>query len=111
MDLTSVLKAFDSFSLSELAKCKAKLEQTVQSKTLSNPAAISVPTLPSDFVDANFVDKHSVQYTYIQSDLKSLNFKPSSDNAATKWLTATGENYVWSSSKGSPHCEAAPQHC
>ncbi len=102
MDVTNVLKAFDSLSMSELVRCKIKLEQIIQIKNQPSPTVTNIATLPSNFIDlhSNFVDKHSVQYTYIHSDLQSLNFKPSSDNAVTKWLTATGENYVWSSSKG-----------
>ncbi len=98
MDVDTVIKSFDSFSLAELQKCKDSLLRCILNKI--NPSNNSIS--PGDFVDfhSDFISPNSVQYKKVCSELRELNFKPSSDIAATKWLTSTGEDYVWSSANG-----------
>ncbi len=97
MDEDTILKYFDSLSLSDLIKCKESLTKTINRKHTEIQSKS-----PNDFVDyfENFIDNSSLQYQDIYTELLKLNFSPSSDNVVTKWLTATGQNYTWSSSKG-----------
>ncbi len=98
MDVDTTVKFFDLLSFSDLSKCKELLD-----KAISRKRSEIQSKSPNDFVDyfENFIAKPSVQYQTICTELSKLNFKPSSDNVITKWLTATGQNYVWSSTKGS----------
>ncbi len=97
MDMDAILKLFDTLTFSDLSKCKESLD-----KIFSRKQAEIQSKSPNDFVDyvEDFIDNSSFQYDAICKELTKLNFNPSSDNVVTKWLTATGQNYVWSSNKG-----------
>ena len=93
MDVETICKAFNSLSVKDLEKCKENIDKCIEFK---NSLKID------DYVDfhSNFVEKDSTQHKKILSELEALGFNPSSEKAMTKWLTSTGENYVWSSAKG-----------
>ena len=57
----------------------------------------------NSFVDihSDFLQKDSVPYQTIMSELLSINFhKPAPKKTATTWLTTTGKQYKWFSAKG-----------
>ena len=93
--MDSITQVFQSLSYVELLKCKSSLDEILKEKKHE-----CLSLLPSDFVDVtpNFLEKGSVCYQAILSELESLGFK--SDKTETKWLTSTGERYVWSSHNG-----------
>ena len=84
-------------SFSNLSKFKFQLDDLIKEKKLENLALSA-----SDFVEfqPDFLDKESVLYQTVLSELESIGFKSTSDKAETTWLTSTGEEYVWSSSSG-----------
>ena len=94
MDVASVIKSLESFTLADLEKCKDKIAERI--------LYIKNNVTPSTFVDFhdNFVQPGSTLYNDIIVELQSLNFNPSTDIAATIWLTSTGEDYIWFSANG-----------
>ncbi len=97
MGVDSVVKIFNTLSLSELKVCRDELDKIIKAKR-----NLTTSLSPSDFVDyyPDFVGNNSVQHQTILSELALLGFNPTSVKTATKWLTSTGEEYVWSSSSG-----------
>ena len=94
--MDSIYQVFQSLSYTDLLKCQTTLKNILQQKK-ADCLALST----SDFVDftPDFLVKDSVGYQSVLSELESLGFK-SSDKTETKWLTLTGEQYVWSSFSG-----------
>ena len=66
---------------------------------IKNNAKVLTASSFVDFHD-NFVQPGSTLYNDVIVELQSLNFKPTTDIAATQWLTSTGEDYTWSSANG-----------
>ncbi len=97
MDVDSIVKVFSTLSLSELKACSDELDKIITVKR-----NLTTSLSPSNFVDyhSDFVANNSVQHQTVLSELSSLGFNSSSEKTATKWLTSTGEKYVWSSSNG-----------
>lgn len=93
MKVEEICKSLNSMSFKELELIKMKIDECIVFKN-----GLSI----EDFVDfqSEFVESDSAQHKSIMSELAGLDFKPTTNKAATKWLTSTGEDYVWSSSKG-----------
>ena len=96
MNVNSIMQVFRSSTFSELSKFKIQLDELIAEKKVEN-----LSLSPGDYVDFHpaFLDKNSVDYQTITSEVESFDFK-SSNKAETIWLTTTGEKYVWSSSSG-----------
>lgn len=94
MDLNSVTNDLNLFSLNELKALKASVENAMQLKRNSVKC--------EDFLElhSDFVQNNSIEYETLMSELETLMAKQTAVKTATKWLTSTGEEYVWSSSNG-----------
>ena len=94
MDLNSVTNVLNLFSLNELKALKASVENVMKLKRDSVKC--------EDFLElhSDFVQNKSVQHGTLMSELETLMARQTAVKTATKWLTSTGEEYVWSSSNG-----------
>ena len=97
MDLDSLCKLFKSLSFSELISCKSALGEILKEKTVE-----SLSMSPKDFVDftPDFLQKDSVLYQAILSEVSSAGVKSPNNKTATTWLTTTGRHYEWSTANG-----------
>ena len=96
MDLDSIYQILQKLSLSELKTCHKELGKIIKARKAHHASFC-----PGDFIEShpNFIEKDSVQYSKILSELETLDCKSADNKTVTKWLTSTGEQYVWSSTK------------
>ena len=93
MNVDNICEFFKTLPIEDLNKCKDALLQCilVRKKLCVNDFFTTVN---------DFVEEDSHQFRSIISELERLNLKATTSGCSTKWLTTTGETYVWSSAKG-----------
>ena len=96
---------FDKLNYQELLSCKGQLEQCI-TKAKNKHREIATSQSITDYVDEPkpFLPTDSVEYAGIMADLESLDILSAckSGSTATRWLTSTGQDFVWETSAGKP---------
>lgn len=96
---------FDKLSFNELLLCQDQLTQHINLRKKQHLSVVRSKNI-KDFVSepVPFVAPDSVEYANILIELESLKLNKGQGPATTttKWLTRTGQAYVWETSAGTP---------
>jgi len=100
-EVNFVVQLLHKLDFNGLKHCKSVLDTLVNKASFVRAKEVQSKD-PRDYIDydPSFMSPDSAPYGIISGEVESLGFKKNAGQPQTKWITATGQSYSWSSNDG-----------